>query len=96
MWKLALGKGPAGIATTNPNVLMSMKTIHVVPSSEGGWDVKRGGAQRASAHYDTKAPATDRARELSRSRNSELFIHNRDGRIGSRDSHGGDSPKRRG
>lgn len=27
---------------------------HVVPSPNGDWDVKRGGAERASAHTDNK------------------------------------------
>ena len=30
------------------------KTHHVVPNSGGGWDVKRGGADRSSGHFDTK------------------------------------------
>lgn len=27
-------------------------THHVVPHHGGGWDVKRGGADRASGHFD--------------------------------------------
>jgi len=30
-------------------------THHVVPNPDGGWDVKRGGGQKASHHTDTKA-----------------------------------------
>ena len=34
---------------------MARKTHHVVPNSDrGGWDVKRGGASKASKHFDTK------------------------------------------
>lgn len=40
-------------------------THHVVPSSNGGWDVRRGGADRASAHFDRKSDAVERAREIS-------------------------------
>jgi hypothetical protein len=32
---------------------------HVVPSNGGGWDVRRGGADRASGHFDTKREAVD-------------------------------------
>lgn len=65
-------------------------THHVVPSSRGGWDVRRGGADRASAHADTKQAAVSRAREISRNQGTELRIHNKDGKIGQSDSHGGD------
>ena len=66
------------------------KTHHVVPNPDGGWDVKRGGGQRASSHHDTKRDAIDQAREVSRNQETELRIHNRDGRIAQSDSHGGD------
>lgn len=68
-----------------------MKTTHVVPDGKGGWNVKQGGSQRASANFNTKQPAIDRARELSRNQGSELFIHKKNGQIGSKDSHGKDS-----
>ena len=66
------------------------KTHHVVPNPKGGWDVKRGGTGRASSHHDNKRDAIDRGREISRNQNTELRIHNRDGKIGQSDSHGND------
>lgn len=69
---------------------MPRKEHHVVPNSRGGWDVLRSGAKRSSAHFDTKKEATDRGRELSRSQNTELIIHNLNGRISRADSHGND------
>lgn len=66
------------------------KTHHVVPNSKGGWDVKRGGADRASSHHDTKREAIDRGRTVSRNQGTEFRVHNKDGRIASSDSHGGD------
>lgn len=66
------------------------QTHHVVPNSGGGWDVKRGGASRASSHHGTKSEALSRGREISRQQNTELRIHNKDGRIAQSDSHGGD------
>ena len=65
-------------------------THHVVPNPNGGWDVRRGGAARASAHFKTKTEATARAREVSRNAKTELKIHNLDGRISESDSHGND------
>ena len=65
-------------------------THHVVPNRGGGWDVRRGGAERASGLFDTKQEAVDRGREISRNAGTEFKIHNRDGRISESDSHGND------
>lgn len=72
------------------------ETHHVVHNPQGGWDVKRGGADHASSNHDTKRDAVDQARQISRSQGIELRIHNRDGRIASSDSHGGDPNPPRG
>jgi len=69
---------------------MPRKTHHVVPSSQGGWNIKKGGAEKASGHFDRKHDAIDQAREISRNQESELVIHNRDGKISQSDSHGND------
>lgn len=65
-------------------------TTHVIPAQQGGWNVKQGGAQRATGHFDTKADAVAAGRVSSRARESELKIHNRDGKIAQSDSHGHD------
>ena len=65
-------------------------THHVVPNTGGGWNVRRGGAERASGHFETKQEAIDRGREISRNAGTEFKIHNRDGRISQSDSHGND------
>jgi len=67
-----------------------MKQHHVVPSPNGGWDVKIQNAQKASVHTEKKAEAVSAGRKISQNQKSELFIHNKDGRIASRDSHGND------
>jgi uncharacterized protein YdaT len=66
------------------------KTTHVVPDAEGGWNIKQGGGKRSSGHFDRKRDAVDRAREISRGAHSELYIHNKDGKIADKDSHGND------
>ena len=67
------------------------KSTHVVPNStKGGWDIKQSGGERSSGHFDTKKEAEGRAREISRNQESELVIHNKDGKISRKDSHGND------
>lgn len=44
---------------------MGIDEHHVVPNPEGGWDVKRNGAQRASVHTDTKQDTVDQGRKIS-------------------------------
>ena len=66
------------------------ETRHVVPNADGGWDSKKGGAERASKHFETKKECEDYSRDLSRKEKSELVIHGKDGKIQRKDSHGGD------
>ena len=66
------------------------RSTHVVPNPKGGWDIKQDGAQRASAHFDNKQDAINRAREISKNQKTELVIHNKDGKISRKDSHGND------
>ncbi|MBX9843127.1 MAG: DUF2188 domain-containing protein [Hyphomicrobium sp.] len=66
------------------------ETHHVVPDPSGGWNVKRGGAERATSHHSTKREAIEQGRAVSRSQQTELRIHNLDGKISSSDSHGHD------
>lgn len=54
----------------------------VVPNPDGGWDVTKPGASRASAHTSTQAEAIDRAREIVHNAGGgEVRIHGRDGKI---------------
>lgn len=70
---------------------MSKKTHHVVPNPTGGWDVKKGGSEKASNHFDIKTDAIDKGREISQNQGSEFYIHGKNGQIQSKDSHGNDS-----
>lgn len=63
---------------------------HVVPSADGGWDIKKGGGSKSIKHYDRKDDAEARARKISQNQGSELVIHGRDGKIQRSDSHGND------
>ena len=69
---------------------MPRKTHHIVPNPDGGWDVKKGGAERASEHFGTKKDAEDWGREVSRNQGTEFVIHGKNGQIQQSDSHGND------
>lgn len=62
---------------------------HVVPHSEG-WAVRREGADRASSVQPTQAKAIEVGRDLAKERQTELVIHDRQGRIRDSDSYGND------
>ncbi len=65
---------------------MSDNDRHVVPNPDGGWDVKKPGASRASAHEDTQAAATARARQITANTGGDTVIHGRDGQIRAKDT----------
>lgn len=75
---------------------MSGDQHHVVPNPDGGWDVRRSGSERASGHYDTKQEAVDNGRTISRNQETELVVHNLNGTISGRDSHGNDPKSSKG
>lgn len=55
---------------------------HVVPNENGGWDVKKPGASRSSAHTDTQKDAISRAKEIvGNAGGGEVRIHDRHGQI---------------
>lgn len=65
-------------------------THHVVHNPNGGWDVKRGGGERASSHHELKSDAVNTARIVSQNQQTELKIHGLNGKIQQSDSHGND------
>lgn len=67
-----------------------MKQHHIVPGKNGGWDIKTSNCRRASAHIETKSEAINVGIAMSRNQHSELFIHNKNGKISERDSHRND------
>ena len=69
---------------------MKPKSHHVVPNPDGGWDIKKCGSQRASAHFTTNGEVVDKGRQISKNQGTEFFIHSSDGRIQQKDSHDND------
>ena len=68
---------------------MTKRNQHVVPH-EDGWAVRGAGSQRASSVHPTQGEAIEAGRNIARNQGTELFIHDRHGRIRERDSHGND------
>ncbi len=67
--------------------MASRKSVHTVPKGRG-WANKAGG--RTLSSHRTKAAAQKAGRSAAQRRSAEHVIHNRDGRIGSANSYGGD------
>jgi hypothetical protein len=75
---------------TNKKGAGAGRSHHVVPNPNGGWDVRLGGSERASIHREIKQDAIDEGRKISQNQGTELVIHNEDGKIAQKDSHGND------
>lgn len=54
------------------------------------WKVKTVGSERAAGVFDTKTEAVERAIKLSKNQSAELFVQNRDGKIGWKNSYSND------
>ena len=63
--------------------------VHTVPH-DGGWANKREGSNKVSKKFDTKAPAQDAGRSTAKREGVEHVIHNKDGKIGEKNSYGND------
>ena len=63
---------------------------HVVSRGGNGWAVIKNNSNRASGLYNAKQEAINAGRQISINQNTELVIHNRDGKISGSDSHGND------
>ena len=69
---------------------MSGKNQHVTPHPDGGWQVKGEGNSKATKRTETQAEAHKLAREIAINQKSEVLIHNKQGRIRQKNSHGND------
>ena len=65
------------------------KNVHVVPHEEG-WAVQREGAERASSLHERQEEAIEAARRTAQREEVELLVHDRAGKVRSRDSYGND------
>lgn len=60
---------------------MAKKSLHVVPNPDGNWSIKSSGSSRATEVYKNKGDAISRARRMSEAKSSDLYVHNKSGRI---------------
>ena len=72
---------------------MTNKNQHVVPHN-GEWAVRGEGNQKVTATFPTQQEAINRATEIARNQQSELFIHRPNGQIRERNSYGNDPDRR--
>jgi len=66
---------------------MARKGQHVVPAGDK-WAVRKAGSARSTETFDKQSDAINRAREIAKNQETELYIHGRDGKIRARDSYG--------
>lgn len=64
--------------------------VHTVPNPDGNGWVNKVNGEEVSRHH-RKDTAVERGRDIARQQHSEHVIHNTDGRIGRKNSYGGDS-----
>lgn len=69
---------------------MSKKNYFVVSNPQGGWSVKSGGSQRASANTSTQKEAIAIGKRLASNNNSDLTIQGTDGKFREKNSYGND------
>ena len=62
---------------------------HVVPHNDG-WAVRKGNSNRITRKFDLQQDAIDAATRFAQNQRTELFIHDREGRIRDRRSYGND------
>jgi len=60
---------------------MVCKERHVVPTSDGGWNVKKPHADKASVDTNTKAESVGRTPEICIEAGAESIIYGRHGKI---------------
>lgn len=71
---------------------MEHKSYHIIAKSDGRWNVKKTGAERALGSFSTKREAITTAKRLvTKSGGGELIIHREDGRVSRRNSYGNNS-----
>ena len=66
-----------------------IKQVWVSPAGDS-WKVQSAKTKRASGIYDTKAEAVAKATSIAQNKKAELFVQNKDGKIGWKNSYGND------
>ena len=67
---------------------MSRKSYHVIANVNGGWNVKRIDAERATRSFATQKEAIEYGRNISKKLATVLVIHDSNGRLVYKESYG--------
>ena len=54
--------------------------MHITKHKDGGWQVKKEGAQRALSKFDTQKEAIEYAKEIEKEKGTGYIIHKADGK----------------
>lgn len=65
------------------------KSQHVVPHNNT-WAVRKSGSSKVMKTFKTQTSAIKFAKSIAKTQRTELLIHNRQGKIRSKDSYGND------
>jgi hypothetical protein len=65
------------------------KNQHIVPHG-GGWAILGAGNEKVTRQFETQREAIEHGRQIAINQQSELIIHNQEGRIRERNSYGND------
>jgi len=65
------------------------KKIFVSPFNKA-WKIKTIGTKKSAGVYKTKSKAVKQAIEIAKKQKAELFVQNKDGKIGWKNSYGND------
>jgi hypothetical protein len=60
---------------------MAKNSRHVVPSTTGGWSVRKSGAARASKNFEKQTDAVTYAKALAKKDNADVYVHRRSGTV---------------
>jgi hypothetical protein len=70
------------------------KTHHVIRGPGGDWIVYKGGAKRATRHFESQEAAISWGRELSEKQGSDFYVHRDDGTVLRKETDFGEKPRK--
>ncbi|MEX0877268.1 MAG: DUF2188 domain-containing protein [Candidatus Spechtbacterales bacterium] len=79
-WKKLPKKDTLQIRSYEAALRRGRKSQHVI-HADSGWAVKRAGATRPSKVFDKKTNAVNYAKNVSKKNRTDLYIHDKNGRI---------------
>ena len=72
-------KKPAPKKATPKKEEVNFRTYHVVKRSDGKWEVKFAGGQKAIKLFNTQKEAVDYTKEMAKNQDGSMLVHNSKG-----------------